>query len=256
MTGEDIISQLKVSVPEELARDLTEQFISMRRDVVSETLERSSPGKFVESAVQILQYLERQSFDASPKVDEYLKGLESRQANLPDELRIIASRVARAMYTLRSKRGIAHKNGVTPNIYDLRYLYASAQWVMSELIAYACCNDIVAANHLVAFVQMPAEPLVEDFGERRLVLSDGTAKEELLILLRHYYPEPAHATQIHKDMDRRKPSTISHAISSARQGKLIEGNRTKGFVLTRLGYDAATVLVRVALGEVGNARQK
>lgn len=249
--SEEILAvHLRGYIPEYLAKDLVEQFVAIRRDVVTGTLERSTPGKFVETVVQVLQYLERQSFDKAPKVDDYLKNLESRQGNLSDDLRLVVSRVARAIYTLRNKRGIAHKDGVDPNVYDLRYLYASAQWVLSEFVRHALESDMETANQLVEFVQLPVDPLVEDFGDRRLVLSDGTARQEILMLLKHYYPEFVPVSQIHRDMDRRDASTVSNIIRTTRTKRLIEGDKDRGYKLTRTGYREATDLVRINLEKV------
>ncbi len=244
--SEALVGHLKASLPESLAKDLVAQFIAIRHDVVTGTLDRSSPGKFVETVVQALQQLERASFDDQPKVDNYLKNLESRQANLPDDLRLVVARVARAMYTLRSKRGIVHKATIDSNIYDLRYLYASAQWVLSETVRHASGSNLDAANQLVEFVQAPADIIVEDFGERRLVLTNGTARDELLLLLRHYYPQVVLISQIHKDMNRRSPSTVSNAIRAAWTQKHIEGEKSKGYKLTQAGYQVATALLKIA----------
>ena len=112
-------------LPQALADDLADHFVEIRRDVAPSTLGRASPGKFVESVVQSHQAFERNgSYDAQPNVDLYLRGLESRQSSLPDGLRICASKLARAMYALRSKRTIVHKADVDPSGYDLHLLYA------------------------------------------------------------------------------------------------------------------------------------
>ena len=203
----------------------------------------------------MLQHLDSGNFDLAPKVDQYLRNLESRQSALPDDLRVAVPRVLRAMYTLRSRRGIVHKGSMDPHVYDLRFLYGSAQWVLSEIVSFVSSTGIGTANVLVQFIQLPADELVEDFGGRKLVLTNGTAGEELLLLLRHYYPETVTVTQIHKDMDRRKPSTVSGAFSSTRQKKLIEGDRERGVKLTRLGYDAANELVRTHMVRANNSKR-
>jgi hypothetical protein len=247
MTPSELIDQLKGHLPDELAADLVNQFMSIRMDVATETLERSAPGKFVETVVQVLQHLASGTYSKSFKtgeVDDFLKNAEARSLNLPPDLKIVLTRVARGMYSLRSKRGIIHKGEVNPSIYDLRYLYSAAQWVLCEIARYALSTDIDTAGKLVEFIQVPASPLVEDFGEKRLVLRVGTTEEELLTLLLYYYPTPVSVRQIHKDMDRRYSSTVSHAITGARGKRLIEGNQKAGHRLTALGYERALELVK------------
>jgi hypothetical protein len=136
-------------LPTQLATDLVAQFVQIRQDVASQTLGRSSPGKFVETVVQALQHLERGSFDRQPNVDNYLKNLESRATALPDGLRICAARVARAMYTLRNKRNILHKGEVDPNDFDLRFLLSGAQWITAELVREFSGTTMQQAGMLV-----------------------------------------------------------------------------------------------------------
>ena len=247
MTPSELVDQLKSRLPSDIASDLINNFVQIRIDVITGTLERSAPGKFVETVVQVLQFLDDGQFDTSPKVDEYLRNLESRSTNLPEDLRVTLARVARASYTLRNKRSIAHKGVVDPNIYDLHYLYSATQWILSEIVRQVLSSDMDSAGNLIEFIQIPVSLIVEDFGDKRLVLKLGTAEEELLTLLLHYYPVPVLASQIHKDMDRRASSTVSNATASAYRKKLIEGNKQRGYKLTTLGHQRAKELARATV---------
>ena len=89
---------------------------------------------------------------------------------LDDDLRIAMARVARSMYTLRNKQNIAHKGVVDPDVGDLRYLLAGAQWVMSEFVRRACNLSMQEATRLVDTVQTPIGAAFEDFGTHKLVL--------------------------------------------------------------------------------------
>lgn len=244
MTPSELIDQLKRHLPADLAADLVNNFVQIKSDIATETLERSAPGKFVETIVQVLQLLDTGQYDRSPKVDDYLKNLESRLTNLPDDLRITLARVTRASYTLRNKRSIAHKGGVDPNIYDLHYLYSASQWILSEIVRQVLSTDMDTAGKLIEFVQIPVSPIVEDFGDKRLVLKLGTAEEELITLLLHYYPVPVLVSQIHKDMDRRARPTVSNTITAMYRKRAIEGNKQQGYKLTTLGYHRAIELVK------------
>lgn len=250
MTNHELISELQNYLPSELAEDIVKQFLSIRTDVATSTLERSTPGKFVETVVQILQYLSTGTYSQSFKVgeiDDFLKNTDGYPVNFPPDLKINVTRIARGMYSLRSKRSIIHKGTVDPNIYDLRYLYSSAQWILSEIIRNILSVDMDTASQLVEFIQVPVSPLVEDFGDfsnRRLVLASGTAAEELLALLLFYYPNPISTSQLYKDMNRRNKSTVANAIKSLFKKKLIEGNSTLGYKLTLLGHQSATEITK------------
>lgn len=243
MTPDDLTDELAKTLPGSLSSDLVSYYVSIRRDTATRTVGMATPGKFVETVVQILQYLEKRTWDISPKVDGYLKGLENGGSSLPGDLRLTLQRVVRGMYTMRNKRNIAHKGEIDANVYDLRYLFFCAQWVMSEIIRHVAKTDMAAAGRFVDFVQLPLDTLVEDFGERRLVLNDGTAHDELLALLHSYYPDTVPTSQIHRDMDRRPPSTVSNAIRAAYDDRLVEGNSKRGYKLTVRGYDRAMQLI-------------
>ncbi len=247
MTAFELVDELKKCLPEELATDIINQFVFIRMDVTTGTLGRAAPGKFVETAVQILQHLASGTYSKSFKsgeIEDFLKNTEARTINLLQDLKIVLTRVARGMYSLRSKRGITHKGEIDPNIYDLRYLYSAAQWVLCEIIRCVLSADITTAARLVEFIQVPANSLVEDFGDKRLVLREGRAEEELIILLFHYYPVLVSVSQLHQDMDRRASSTVSNVITALYKRRLIEGNKNTGFKLTALGYQQAVELAR------------
>jgi hypothetical protein len=250
ITSLELISELKKHLPTELAEDIVSQFLSIKSDVATITLERSAPGKFVETVVQILQYLSEGSYSKSFKtgeVEDYLKNTESRPVNLQPDLKINVTRIARGMYSLRNKRSIVHKGTVDPNICDLRCLYSSAQWVLSEIVRCVLSTDMNTAGQLVEFIQVPVLPLVEDFGgfsKRRLVLTSGTAEEEMLTLLLSYYPDPIPTSQIYKDMNRRHKSTVANARKSLYKDKLIEGAPELGYKLTILGHRMATEIAK------------
>jgi len=99
---------------------------------------------------------------------------------------------------------------------------------------------------LVEFIQVPLSSLVEDFGDKRLVLREGRAEEELIILLFHYYPMPVSVPQLHQDMDRHASSTVSNVITALYKRRLIEGNKNTGYKLTALGYQRAVELAKKA----------
>src|ERR1044072_1976678 len=81
-----------------LARDLVAQFVTIRRDYATKTLERASPGKFVEVFVQCLQQISTGAHDAKPSVDAYLSQQVENAPNLSDGLRVCGARIARAIY--------------------------------------------------------------------------------------------------------------------------------------------------------------
>lgn len=234
---------LATRLPAPLATDLVFQFVQIRQDVASRTLGRSAPGKFVESLVQALQHLERGSHDKQPSVDDYLKNLESRTTGLSDGLRICATRVARAMYTLRNKRNILHKGEVDPNDFDLRFLLSSTQWIMAELVREFSGTTMQQAGALVDQIQAPVGALVEDLGSKRIVHGKLSAKDEILVLLHSHYPGGIQLSEILRSLDRRNGDAVKKAVRELWTTKLVEGSATTEYRLTSTGLRKAIAVI-------------
>lgn len=239
----ELLQALSLRLPDKLAAELVDDFLTIRRDAAVGMPGRAAPGKFVESVVQVLQFLATGLYDDHPAVDRLLRTLEDHPS-LDAGLRICASRIARSMYTLRNKRGIAHKADIDPNEYDLDYLHSAAQWIMAEMIRSASGCTVEQANALVRQVRAPVGGVVEDFGNRKLVLAELPVFDEILVLLHSEYPSTAGQRRILESLDRSSPRAVLNALDRAWKQRFIEGNPEAGYTLTRKGLRrAAGVLV-------------
>ena len=252
MSPDDLVAMLAPVAGNSLARDLVGYFLQIRQDLGTRTLERSSSGKFVETVVQILQKLSGRTPDPNGKVDVegFLRECESGTANPPGDLRIPGARACRAMYALRSRRSILHKGEVDPNVYDLRFSYQAAQWLLTEILRSCVGANVVAAGRMVEFVQQPIGELVEQLGAQRLVLSTRvTPREELLLLLRTCYPDPAPVSCLLRDMHLRDPSTVRRALRALAEDRLAHSDPGSGWKLTATGYAEADKVAANILAE-------
>lgn len=245
----DLTDALRAFLPVELAQDLVEEFGEMRCDVATRTTGRASPGRFVEGFVQALQYIESGVYDPRPNVDRYLRGLESRKSLLPDGLRICAARIARAMYALRSKRSIAHKNEIDPAIYDLEFLLKAASWMLSELLRTGTGIDMDTAGNLIEQIQVSHGALVEDLGDHRLVLAPLSVRKEILVLLHSHFPVRIGDSQIVGSLSRCNPGTVRKRLHELWRERMLDGDSESGYRLTSRGVALATETVQKCLGE-------
>lgn len=244
MKKQELISALEGLVSRPLAEDLIEQYLLMRQDVLVQTLGRSAPGKFVETIVQILEYLHTGKYSQTPKVDGSLQTCEN-QTDIDESLRVCAARIARAMYSLRSKRNIVHKGPVDPNVWDLQFLHASAQWILAELIRLSKDITMDEAGELVAQIEMPVGGLVQDFGENKLVLSNSvTVKEEILILMAAKHPDQVTAKWLKESINRKSYSSVIKSVNLLWKEKAIQ----------KIGQSYA--LTGIGLHEVGSIYSK
>jgi hypothetical protein len=227
-----------------LAEELVGDFVKLRQDCSTRTLERASPGKFVETFVQCLQHMATGTHDIKPDVDGYLvKRIES-ESGIPEGLRICAARVARAIYTLRNKRNIAHKNLVDPNTFDLALAHEGAAWITAEMLRNASGITMQEAGALIELVQSPVGTLVEEIDGLRLVHADVSIRGEILILLHSHYPERIHQIDVLKTMAARSPGSVRNRISELRTEKLLHGEAKTGYRLTQAGHRAAVEEIR------------
>ena len=216
-----------------LAPDLAADFVKLRRDVATGTLERASAGKFVESFVQCLQQMSGGTYAIAPSVDDYLNKRVEGATGLPDGLRLCGSRIARSVYTMRSKRNIAHKGEIDPNSIDLEFTYHGAAWIMAELIR--CASDITMeeAGALIRLVNAPVGTLVEEIDGIRMVHARVPMRVEILILLHSKHPDLVTSAQLAEWIGK-SAATIRARLSNLRSDRLIVGDGEKG-LQTHLG---------------------
>ena len=222
-----------------LALEITADFLKLRRDVATGTLERASAGKFVESFVQCLQAMSSGTHCGTLSVDNYLKNHVENDTTLPDGLRLCGSRIARSIYTMRNKRNIAHKGEIDPNRFDLEFTHHGAAWIMAELLRIATGITMEEAGALIELVRLPVGTLVEEIDGARMVHARVPMRLELLILLHSQYPTPVPSAQLVEWVGKNAASTRSR-LSELRKRRLIVGNARKGFKLTATGYTAAS----------------
>lgn len=239
----DIMAALSPKLGAALAKDLVTQFLKVRQDLATSTLERAVCGKFVETFVQCLQQLEAGKHDSKPDVDKYLVSVENKTV-LDEGLRLCGSRIARSIYTLRNKRNIAHNTStLDPNLIDLRYTYYACSWILAELLRTTAGLSMEEAGRYVSLLSAPVGTLVEDLGTSKLVLADVSIADELLILLHNVYPEQLFPTAIYESLNRRSEGAVRNALASLVKRKLVHRAPDKSFRLTQLGYNKAGEII-------------
>lgn len=231
----------------QLADELVGDFVKLRQDCATGTLERASPGKFVEVFVQVLQFLGQGAYEDKPNVDDYLGRKADHEGAVPEGLRICGARLARAIYALRSKRNIVHKNAIDPNRFDLALAHQGASWIMAELLRNATSISMHEAGALIELIQTPVGTLVEEIDGTRIVHADTSVRGEILILLHSHYPERAPQSSILSAMSARSPGSVRNRLGEMRTAKLIHGDKKTGYRLTQSGYQAALDEIRPIL---------
>ena len=251
MNFNSVIFFLAESLELKLSSELVNDFIKTRNDCISGILERASFGKFVESFVQAIQFLDKGEYEKKPDIDKYLNSLESRKSKIGDDLRICGNRIAKACYSLRNKRNIVHKGELKTNIYDLKFAFSCCQWLLSELIRNTSKSNMSMeeASCFIEYIQRPINELVEDHGEYKLVYGNLTVKNELLVLLNAHYPEEVGIEKIKKSLERRPIPSINKAIRELWEKKYIIKNNNS-YKLTLIGRHEAINVVKKEIAKL------
>jgi hypothetical protein len=246
--SQNIDQLLRSFLPAPVANGLAEQYRILRRDVVTRTLGRTPPGKFVEHFVQALQHVCTGTYEASPKVDQFLRTVDSTHPTLDDGLRICGARLARSMYSLRSKRNIAHIGSIDPNIADLKLLLSGADWILCELLRQNTPTISADAEHIVASVLTPLSPVLEEIDGQKVVLGDLNARSEILVLLHSVYPAGMTLDELCNHANRRAPATIRKESRALWNERSVVGTPKDSYKLSSQGFRLAEEVIARAAG--------
>lgn len=99
MDEERLVRSLDGLLGKALAQSLVGQFIQLRRDYATKTLERASPGKFVETFVQCLQHMATGTYEPKPDVEDYLLKRVENVSALPEGLHLCRSDCSLGVYS-------------------------------------------------------------------------------------------------------------------------------------------------------------
>lgn len=243
MSPDRLHAALKATFGDKISSALVRDFLQIRLDHATATLERGSPGKFVEGFVQALQFAADGKADPKPDVEAFLTKKVENKSALPEGLRVIAPRIARSIYALRSKRSIAHKNEIDPNEPDLAQIHAAASWIMSEMLRHANGLSMSEAAKLIEQVQAPVGQLVEEIEGTILVHADLPVRSEILILLHRVFPEYLSNEELIRSIGDKEKRSIVNRLGELRKAKKIFGDSSKGHRLTQAGYVDASKII-------------
>ena len=114
------------------------------------------------------------------KFDELCKRIESypKQSAKEEILTLAIPRVARSVYTLRSKKDIVHVKTVDPNSIDAYYCVAACDWMISEIALLLLELSEEEVHDTLKSVLEKKIPLVEKFENgTAMILRKGLSKK-------------------------------------------------------------------------------
>jgi hypothetical protein len=156
-------------------------------------------------------------------------------------LTLAIPRVAVSVYTIRSKKDVAHVKTIDPSSIDSFYCVSSCDWILSEFVTLFYKSDPKEAQELIESFLKKKVPSIEEFEDESVViLQKGlTFAQELLLILYHFYPRRVPTPSLSKLV---KSTNLYSTLQKLEGEKLVHRN-SDGNRLTRLGVKQAEDLI-------------
>jgi len=204
-------------------------------------------GRFSELCLAAIKYIKDGNvIDLnSIKFGILFEEFEKMQKTSPeDELLYLAiPRVASSVYTLRSKKKVAHFKLIDPTFIDATYVVTSCDWILASFIFYFYKNDISnEIRQIIRNILKKQIPLVEEFEDGDLLVLEKVdfREEMLLILLR--INDRISRPKLRKILNPKYAQLFSTTISNLKNEKLVHENN-KGIKITSKGIIEAEEIV-------------
>lgn len=152
-------------------------------------------GKFSETILVLIENkisgrnvnLDKANFD-----ELYKKIVNYPKSDARDEVLTLAMpRIARSVYTLRSKKDVVHVKTVNPDFIDAVYCVTACDWMLSELAFLLLNADEREVYEMINSVLKKKIPLIEEFEDGTIVIlkPDLSRSDEILLVLYYNYPQ-------------------------------------------------------------------
>uniref|UniRef100_A0A7C3J6P7 Uncharacterized protein n=1 Tax=candidate division WOR-3 bacterium TaxID=2052148 RepID=A0A7C3J6P7_UNCW3 len=173
--------------------------------------------KFGEVVMRILEYITTKnytSFDKTVSLDTLAKKLEQLPRDkFSDSIRIHIPRILRAIYDIRSKRGVAHIGEITPNLMDATFVVSACDWIMAEFIRLYHTGNSNEAQIIMDSIIERKIPIIEEFGDNLKVLNPTlSVPDKILLILYKKHPNSVSTSDLKKWIRTKSPSHITTVL--------------------------------------------
>ncbi|MGQ9848337.1 MAG: hypothetical protein ACUVQP_12675 [Bacteroidales bacterium] len=197
--------------------------------------------KFAEVVIRILEYITKGNYTAFGKnfsLDALAKELEqSPKDKFPDSLRIHIPRILRAVYDIRSKRGVAHIGEINSNLMDATLVVSICDWIMAEFIRLYHTSDPNEAQRIINSVVERKVPVIEEFGDDLKVLTSNLpVADKILLILYKKHPNYVSTSDLKKWINTKSPTHIPTVLRQLDNDAKIH-RKEKQNIITRKGIE-------------------
>jgi len=195
--------------------------------------------KFAEVVMRILEDITKRNytpFNTDIKLDNLSKELEQLPKDkFADSLRIHIPRILRAIYDIRSKRGVAHVKDINPNFMDSIFVVTACDWILAELIRLFSKEDPNKVQKIIESIAARKVPIVEEFGEQLKVLNPNLSVKDKVLLILYYKCPDYVSVQNLKNWIKTKTSTHVTTVLNQLEGEDKIHKHNDEIKITKLG---------------------
>jgi NAD-dependent DNA ligase len=150
-------------------------------------------------------------------------------------LTLAIPRVAESIYTIRSKKNVAHVKTINPSFIDSSYCVSACDWMLSELVLLFFKADPNEASELIDSMLKKKVPTVEEFEDGSIVIlrSDLSVSQEIMLTLYYHYPKRLTSTELSKSV-KGGYGYINKLLSNLENQRCVH-KLHGGYKLTKLG---------------------
>jgi hypothetical protein len=248
VTRSDILLVLEATYPHELADSLLTNYENALREYKKSNWQYfgNEIGQFIEVARRIIEYhLDSKYTPLADKLKNFNEKIliewENHDSKYPEVYRIIIPRCLYAMYCLRNKRGMIHKNQIDPNKMDATVLLGNTKWVLAELFRMASMLSFEDTEAVINTIMNKETSIVWNTGNcLRILDTKMSAKNKVLCLL--YIHDGQADTELQNSIEYKNTTDFRKLLKSLHKDKFIEYSSSK-CLISPLGIDIAEKLL-------------
>lgn len=243
MTSSEITAQVSgTPLDEQLVEELVDEHLALQQAFLREDYEKTlvKTGKFCETAYQLLDDLTTGSYSTSPSFKELKKQLEQLDSDdHADGIRILIPRLGKNVYDLRSRRGAVHKAEMDPLFMDAHLAVQITRWILAEFLRefgdYEGDSELLEMQ--IEHITTESLPMVEEFedGDVKVLIDVESAKEEILLILYHFYPERVSVDQLNEFLPGQSRANVRTNVNNAAKKDRYVHRNDEGAKLTKKG---------------------
>lgn len=189
-----ISTLLYVKYPQDIVDNLVGNYISAIEEYRKENWKYfgNEIGQFIEDCERLIDFELTNTYTPFSKKlpifdNTVLIKWENTNSVIDESYRILIPRTLYSMNCLRNKRGMIHKNHITPNKMDATLLLNNMKWIIAELVRLNSTLSFDETINLInSIIEKEVDIIWEINGKSRIIYNIKNCKDQILIFLYKY----------------------------------------------------------------------